>query len=158
MTLLLISALLIPYTKNPLHAVLALILVFINGALILLKLNADFLALIYVVVYVGAICVLFLFVIMLLNIRNTEIVNKPTYKNEILSYTLVTILITGYLTYSQINIPNQIVQTEITNLLSKNSETTFILQFIAQNIVSFILLTLLLYLAIIAPIFISKNK
>jgi len=69
MILLSLSALYILWVKNPLHAILGLILVFINSAVILLSLEVNFIALIFVVVYVGAICVLFLFVIMLLNLR-----------------------------------------------------------------------------------------
>lgn len=57
-------------TENPVHSVLFLILTFFNSSAILLLLNADFLALIFVIVYVGAIAVLFLFVVMMLNIKS----------------------------------------------------------------------------------------
>lgn len=56
-------------TENPVHSVLFLILTFFNSSGILLLLNAEFLALIFVIVYVGAIAVLFLFVVMMLNIK-----------------------------------------------------------------------------------------
>jgi NADH-quinone oxidoreductase subunit J len=56
-------------SKNPVHSVLFLILTFFNSSAIVLLLNADFLALIFVIVYVGAIAVLFLFVVMMLNIK-----------------------------------------------------------------------------------------
>jgi len=55
--------------KNPVHAVFSLIITFCVSAMILLTLFCDFLAIIFVIVYVGAIAVLFLFVIMMLNIK-----------------------------------------------------------------------------------------
>ena len=58
--------------KNPVHSVLFLILVFCNAAGILFFFNAEFLGLIFIIIYVGAIAVLFLFVIMMLRIKNKE--------------------------------------------------------------------------------------
>jgi len=58
--------------KNPVHSVLFLILVFCNAAGILFLFNAEFLGLIFIIIYVGAIAVLFLFVIMMLRIKNKE--------------------------------------------------------------------------------------
>ncbi len=64
-----ISAVMVLVSKNPIHSVLWLILVFfaISGHYILL--NAQFLAIVNIIVYAGAIMVLFLFVIMLMNIK-----------------------------------------------------------------------------------------
>jgi NADH-quinone oxidoreductase subunit J len=56
-------------SKNPVHSVLFLILVFICGAGVLLYLGAEFIALIFIIVYVGAIAVLFLFIVMMLDIK-----------------------------------------------------------------------------------------
>lgn len=64
-----ITGLFVFLTENPVHSVLFLILTFFNSSGILLLLNAEFLALIFVIVYVGAIAVLFLFVVMMLNIK-----------------------------------------------------------------------------------------
>lgn len=58
---------------NPVHSVLFLIMVFVMSAGILLLINVEFLAVVYVVVYVGAIAVLFLFVVMMLNVRMAEL-------------------------------------------------------------------------------------
>jgi NADH-quinone oxidoreductase subunit J len=55
-------------TKNPVHAVLFLILAFFNAAGLFVLLGAEFLAMILVVVYVGAVAVLFLFVVMMLDV------------------------------------------------------------------------------------------
>jgi len=64
-----LSALMVISARNPVHSVLFLILTFFNSSGILLLLNAEFLALIFIIVYVGAIAVLFLFVVMMLNIK-----------------------------------------------------------------------------------------
>jgi NADH-quinone oxidoreductase subunit J len=68
----LLSAMMVVISKNPVHSVLYLILTFftISGHYILL--NAQFLAAVNVIVYAGAIMVLFLFVIMFLNMRNED--------------------------------------------------------------------------------------
>ena len=72
----LVSGIMVIQARNPVHSVLFLILVFFNSAGLLLLLGLDFFALIFLVVYVGAIAVLFLFVIMMLNIRLAEINEK----------------------------------------------------------------------------------
>ncbi len=59
--------------KNPIHSVLFFILVFFNTSGLLILLGLDFFAMIFLVVYVGAIAVLFLFVVMMLNIKIAKI-------------------------------------------------------------------------------------
>jgi NADH-quinone oxidoreductase subunit J len=71
----LFSALLVIMSENPVYSVLYLVLVFFNAAGLLLLLEVEFLAMIFLVVYVGAIAVLFLFVVMML-------APKITYKKE----------------------------------------------------------------------------
>ena len=65
--------------KNPVHSILFLILVFLNTALLLISLGIDFLGIFIIIVYVGAIAILFLFVVMMLNIKLTEL-NDNIYK------------------------------------------------------------------------------
>nr|YP_009317539.1 NADH dehydrogenase subunit 6 [Gelidium sclerophyllum]AOX48991.1 NADH dehydrogenase subunit 6 [Gelidium sclerophyllum] len=65
----LISSLMVITLKNAVHSVLFLILVFCNVAGLLLLLGAEFLSFMLLIVYVGAIAVLFLFVVMMLNIK-----------------------------------------------------------------------------------------
>ena len=55
--------------RNPVHSVLFLILAFFNGAGLFVLIGAEFLAMVLVVVYVGAVAVLFLFVVMMLDIN-----------------------------------------------------------------------------------------
>jgi len=62
------SALMVISARNPVHSVLFLILAFFNAAALFVLLGAEFLAMILVIVYVGAVAVLFLFVVMMLDI------------------------------------------------------------------------------------------
>tara|TARA_B100001778_G_scaffold260746_1_gene221171 strand:+ start:971 stop:1849 length:879 start_codon:yes stop_codon:yes gene_type:complete len=69
----LLSGIMVIRAKNPVYSVLFLILVFCNVSGLLLLLNLDFFAMVFLVVYVGAIAVLFLFVVMMLNVKLAEI-------------------------------------------------------------------------------------
>ena len=67
------SAFMVIAAKNPVHSVLFLILAFVNAAGLFVLLGAEFLAMILVIVYVGAVAVLFLFVVMMLDIDFAEL-------------------------------------------------------------------------------------
>jgi NADH-quinone oxidoreductase subunit J len=67
------SAVMVITSRNSVHSVLYLILCFFNGAGLFILLGAEFLAMILVVVYVGAVMVLFLFVVMMLDIDFAEL-------------------------------------------------------------------------------------
>ncbi|MBP1850612.1 NADH-quinone oxidoreductase subunit J [Rhizobium halophytocola] len=68
-----VSAFMVIWAKNPVHSVLFLILTFFNAAGLFLLTGAEFLAMILLVVYVGAVAVLFLFVVMMLDIDFAEL-------------------------------------------------------------------------------------
>jgi NADH:ubiquinone oxidoreductase subunit K/NADH:ubiquinone oxidoreductase subunit 6 (subunit J) len=65
--------------RNPVSALVCLIGVFFCGTVILLIAGVEFLAYLYILVYVGAVAVLFLFVIMLLNLRRSSTLRKPLF-------------------------------------------------------------------------------
>lgn len=67
------SGFMVVSSRNPVHSVLFLILAFFNSAALFLLMGAEFLAMILVVVYVGAVAVLFLFVVMMLDIDFEEL-------------------------------------------------------------------------------------
>ena len=67
------SAFMVIAAKNPVHSVLYLILAFVNAAGLFVLMGAEFLAMILVVVYVGAVAVLFLFVVMMLDVDFAEL-------------------------------------------------------------------------------------
>jgi NADH-quinone oxidoreductase subunit J len=77
---LLLSGLLVITARNPVHGVLFLVLAFFTAAAIWLLLRAEFLAIALVVVYVGAVMVLFLFVVMMLDI-NLERIREGFWRN-----------------------------------------------------------------------------
>jgi NADH-quinone oxidoreductase subunit J len=70
---LVVSALLVITARNPVHSVLFLILAFFNAAGLFVLMGAEFIAMILVIVYVGAVAVLFLFVVMMLDISFADL-------------------------------------------------------------------------------------
>jgi NADH-quinone oxidoreductase subunit J len=67
------SAVMVIASRNPVHSVLFLILAFVNAAGLFVLMGAEFLAMILVIVYVGAVAVLFLFVVMMLDVDFAEL-------------------------------------------------------------------------------------
>ena len=67
------SAVMVIVSRNPVHSVLFLILAFVNAAGLFVLMGAEFLAMILIVVYVGAVAVLFLFVVMMLDVDFAEL-------------------------------------------------------------------------------------
>jgi len=72
-SLILLNAIMIITNKNPVHSILFLILVFTLTTGLLIALGVEFIAVLFLVVYVGAITVLFLFVVMMLNVKIVEL-------------------------------------------------------------------------------------
>ncbi len=70
---LVLSAVMVVSARNPVHSVLFLILAFFNAAGLFLIAGAEFLAMILVIVYVGAVAVLFLFVVMMLDVNFNQV-------------------------------------------------------------------------------------
>ncbi|MDO8996106.1 MAG: NADH-quinone oxidoreductase subunit J [Sediminibacterium sp.] len=68
-----LSAVMVIGSRNPVHSVLFLILVFANATGLFLLLGVEFIAMIFLMVYVGAVAVLFLFVVMMLNIKVVQL-------------------------------------------------------------------------------------
>ncbi len=85
------SAVMVVTARNPVHSVLFLILAFVNAAGLFVLLGAEFLAMILIVVYVGAVAVLFLFVVMMLDVDFAEL------RQGFLNYLPVGVLIGGVL-------------------------------------------------------------
>jgi len=83
------SAFMVIAARNPVHSVLYLILSFVNAAGLFVMMGAEFLAMILIVVYVGAVAVLFLFVVMMLDVDFAEL------KQGALQYLPIGLLIAG---------------------------------------------------------------
>jgi NADH-quinone oxidoreductase subunit J len=103
-----ITALLMVFTRNPVHSVIFLILTFFSIAGQYILLNAQFLAVVHIIVYAGAIMVLFLFVLMLLNLNSdTEPTQSRLWKLAAgIAAGLLLVTLVGALRSSiQVNIP-----------------------------------------------------
>lgn len=86
-TILVLSAVMVITAKNPVHAVLFLIVCFFNTAALFVLLGAEFLAFMLIIVYAGALSVLFLFIVMMLNVDFTSL------RKDIVKYAPVGLLV-----------------------------------------------------------------
>jgi NADH-quinone oxidoreductase subunit J len=84
--------------RNPVHAVLLLVLCFFNSAVIWLLLDAEFLGIVLVLVYVGAVMVLFLFVVMMLD------VNVEEFRRSLAGYWPMAAAVAGFVAFAMINL------------------------------------------------------
>ena len=186
----LISSLLVITAKNPVIAVIFLISVFVNAAGYLMLLGVGFLGITYIILYVGAITVLFLFVIMMINIKLTDILetgsqytkNLPlalsigslfiyeiysimpfTFNN--ISNTIISLLIklNAFILNYEITM-NDWVNTAFNPVIADTALTPFLqIEAIGQGLYTYgaswlIIISVILLLAMVAPIFISKIK
>jgi NADH-quinone oxidoreductase subunit J len=86
-----LAALMVIFARNPVHSVLWLILAFFSAAGLFVLMGAEFLAMILVIVYVGAVAVLFLFVVMMLDVNFEEL------RKGFMSYLPIGLVIAGVL-------------------------------------------------------------
>src|SRR3982750_4236600 len=89
------SAVMVIAGRNPVHSVLFLILSFFNAAALFVLLGAEFLAMILVIVYVGAVAVLFLFVVMMLDVDFAEL-RKGFMKNAFIGFIVGGVLLAEF--------------------------------------------------------------
>jgi NADH-quinone oxidoreductase subunit J len=85
-------------SRNPVYSALLLVLCFFNSAVIWVLLDAEFLGIVLVLVYVGAVMVLFLFVVMMLD------VNIEQLRKEFVGYWPVTVAVAGFVVFAMINV------------------------------------------------------
>jgi NADH-quinone oxidoreductase subunit J len=84
--------------RNPVYCALLLVLCFFNSAVIWLMLDAEFLGIVLVLVYVGAVMVLFLFVVMMLDI------NVEQFRKELAGYWPLAVAVAGFVVFAIINV------------------------------------------------------
>jgi NADH-quinone oxidoreductase subunit J len=85
-------------SRNPVYSALLLVLCFFNSAVIWILLDAEFLGIVLVLVYVGAVMVLFLFVVMMLDI------NVEKLRKEFAGYWPLTVAVAGFVVFAMINV------------------------------------------------------
>ena len=185
------SSVLVITSKNPVIAVIFLIAVFVNAAGYLILTGVGFIGITYIILYVGAITVLFLFVIMMINIKLTDILETGSQytKNiplalsvgSLFLYEIFTIMPFSFNNVSIIsilldfltNLNGILLKPEIINLSSVNTTynpaiadtafTNFLqIQVIGKGLYTYgaiwlILCSVILLLAMVAPIFISRT-
>ena len=86
-----VAAIMVIVSKNTVHSVFFLILDFISISCLFIMIGAEFLGMIMLIVYVGAVAVLFLFVVMMLNVRVTNL--KQTFSKNLTTGSIVTLII-----------------------------------------------------------------
>jgi NADH-quinone oxidoreductase subunit J len=89
---LILGTLAVVLSRNPVYSVLFLIFSFFNAAGIFVFLKAEFLAMVLIIVYVGAVAVLFLFVVMLINVKE---VNKKHYFSKYVLFSALLVIVLG---------------------------------------------------------------
>ena len=188
----LISSVLVITSKNPVIAVIFLISVFVNAAGYLILLGIGFIGITYIIVYIGAITVLFLFVIMMINIKLTDILDAGSQytKNLPLALAIGSLFIYEFFTIMPFTFNYVSLISTILNLLTNlnglflnsnittseivfntfnpiSADTTFAnflqVQAIGQSLYTvgafwLIITSLILLLAMVAPIFISRKS
>jgi NADH-quinone oxidoreductase subunit J len=127
------SALAVIFSKNPVYSVLYLIITFFSIAGHFILLNAQFLAIVNIIVYAGAIMVLFLFVIMLLNLNHKSEPQKPFYIKlaACIAGGLLLVTLVGAMRGSSVRNGDQLVGTDIGSVekLGQVLFTNFLLPF-----------------------------
>jgi len=175
-------------SKNPVISVIFLITTFVCAAIYLILIGINFIGISYIVIYVGAIAVLFLFVIMMINIKLTDILDTGyNYtKNLPLAILIVTLFIflifqTLPFSFNNIALPfnflggeynlnyNQVFNfSDLTTLINRSQSDILLTQFeqiqvLGHNLYTYgaillIELSIILLLAMLATIIISKNN
>ena len=97
-TVLIGAALGVILSRNPVYSALLLVLCFFNAAVIWVLLDAEFLGIVLVLVYVGAVMVLFLFVVMMLD------VNLEQLRSDFVGYWPLTVAVAGFVVFAIINV------------------------------------------------------
>ena len=155
------SSLLVILSKNPIHSVLFLILVFFNTSILFLFSNAEFLAMVVLIVYIGAVAVLFLFVIMMLDINIAKL--RQTFLNYLPIGLLVGFIILLELIYivsqSKLNFTQKISinNNNISNQMLDNTKTIGNILY-TDYFLLFQISGIILLVAMIGAIFLTIRK
>lgn len=156
-----LSCLSVVFSSNPVHSVLFLIFTFFNVSILFLLSNAEFLAMTLIIVYVGAVAVLFLFVVMMLNI-NEVLIKEGFLKYFPFGFILITIfLLELFFVIKDVTLTNSSSsKMNISELLNKgNTNTESIGMFLYTDFfIVFQISGFLLLVAMIGAIVLAKNE
>ena len=144
------SALMVVTQSNPVRSVLFLVLAFFSSAVLWILVEAEFLALILVLVYVGAVMTLFLFVIMMLNIDQETL---RTHKLRYLPFGLIVVaLLVGLLLTALSSSGGAALQAPVAGMSSVSDTTALGLVLYTDYFLAFELAAVILLVAIVAAI------
>jgi NADH-quinone oxidoreductase subunit J len=149
-----LSALIVVFAKNPVYSVLNLIITFFAIAGHYFLLNAQFLAAVHIIVYAGAIMVLFLYVIMMLNLNKETEPHKKQYVKfvAVIAAGLLMLTVVGSLKGAEAMVPAGVVNNNIgtVELIGDKLFGEFLLPFEVSSI--------LLLSAMIGAVYLSKKE
>ncbi|MEO0347827.1 MAG: NADH-quinone oxidoreductase subunit J [Pseudomonadota bacterium] len=157
--LIVIFSLAVISSRNPVHAVLSLIMVFLLSSVLFLKLQAEFLAMSLIIVYVGAVAVLFLFVCMMLDIKY-ETVKKQLTRNRLVvllvacTFLAQLLLVINY-SINEVNWQPQYSQVAISDQRSNSNQLGQILY--TEHVIPFQLAGVILLVAMIGSILLTHR-
>jgi len=144
--------------RNPVHSVLWMLILFVHIAALYLFLNAEFLAAIQIIIYAGAILILFLFVIMLLNLRKEE-AEKRFHKYWFLCF----IAAAGFMVFlvvilSKISIFPPLGNYSIQRIQSEGSIMTIGKVLYTEYLFPFEIASVILLVAMVGAVVLAKKK
>ena len=156
--LVLISAIGVVTVNNPVKSAINLVFTFFSSAVLWLLLNAEFLSIILILVYVGAVMVLFLFVVMMLDINITQA--KEGFVKYMPAGILIFFIISGLLSmffYSQFENTDKNIITNIDLIGTDNTKNLGYLLY-TEYIIAFEIAAIILLLGIISAITLTHTK
>jgi NADH-quinone oxidoreductase subunit J len=153
--ILMISAMGVITSNNPVHSALFLVSCFFQSSVLWLLLEAEFLAIALIVIYVGAVMVLFLYVVMMLDIRKNE--HKQSVSSILPIGIGISILFIAELIFALSG--TNVVQTRDTGVLSNPNNTEALgIELYTNYLVEFELASIILLLGIIAAISLTLHR
>jgi NADH-quinone oxidoreductase subunit J len=153
-----VSSIFVVTRRNPVHSVVWMLILFVHIAGVYLFLNAEFLAAIQIIVYAGAILVLFLFVIMLLNLRPEEM-GKQFLKQWPFGVIIGVVFIVFFtLILAEITVLPQLGKYSIERIQSVGTMMTIGTVLYTEYLFPFEIASLILLVAILGAVVLSKKK
>jgi NADH-quinone oxidoreductase subunit J len=147
-------ALMVVFSKNPVHSVLYLVLTFFTIAGHYVLLNAQFLAVVHIIVYAGAIMVLFLFVIMLMNLNKETEPHKSVWlkASAAVASGLLLVVLVGSLKGAETIVPSNAFNPNI-GLIENLGKTLF-----GEFLLPFEVSSILLLVAMVGAVMLGKKS
>ena len=153
-----IISLLVVTRRNPVHSVLWMLVLFVHMAGLYLFLNAEFLAAVQIIVYAGAIMVLYLFVIMLLNLRKEEKEFRLQKQWPVSLLTAVLFMVVLISIVGQITVLPELGEYSIEAIQAEGSMMTIGKVLYTKYLLPFEIASVLLLVAILGAVVLAKKR